>query len=349
MKKNVIKNIIGRPHTQKIQKLKNDELIKFLDYNKISLIVIYKDILKKIIFNTFRFINNLSTHIIKKENRHIKNVEAKYDTIAGSYIEKERKKNSFIAEINNDAFKVNGSHFESNRYYLRKIIEHLNPKSILEVGSGELTTFCEINKNLKKRDLHAIDVSWSRLYLGRKYANHKKVKLSSLSSSLANELPFKNNSIDLIYTSYCLEQTPNSLIEILREFERVSKKYVILLEPSFKFGTKLSRRYIKIKGYPRNYDEVINKTNFEIILNEPLPIKSYINGGELIILRKKNDGKKNNSKIVCPNCKNPLSKKNNFLICRNEKIAYPILDKIPLLKKSNGIRCDGIFKNLRFK
>ena len=118
---------------------------------------------------------------------------------------------------------------------------------------------------------------------------------------------------------------------------RVSKKYVIFIEPSYEFGSEVTRNHIYKKGYPIIKENLFNEKNYKIIFRNSVPIKSYINGTEIIIIKKNKISKnKNNNILICPRNKKILKIKKNSLICEEENIFYKIKKGISLLELDDG-------------
>ncbi|WP_457642103.1 methyltransferase domain-containing protein, partial [Persephonella sp.] len=105
-----------------------------------------------------------------------------------------------------------------------EIINKLIPKDVKTIldagcGSGTLTNFFDS----KKYDITGIDISDTAL----EYFKHKKVK-----GSISN-LPFEDNSFDLVICSDVLEHIPEKEFDqSIKELKRVSKKYILIISPN---------------------------------------------------------------------------------------------------------------------
>ena len=92
----------------------------------------------------------------------------------------------------------------------------------------------------------ALDIAFQRLEKGKKFLKKRKIRLDYIVKGDAANIPFADNSFDLIYTSHCIEQVPHLFNDILKECIRVSKNYVVLIEPSYEFGSK--SKYFELFG-----------------------------------------------------------------------------------------------------
>ena len=152
----------------------------------------------------------------------------------------------------------------------------------------------------------------------------------------ASDLPFKSNSFDMVYTTNCLEQIPELFLKSLKEIVRVSGNLIVIIEPSFQFGTKASKNNLIKKGYTK-----INKKYFEELGLKPvyrgaMNFSYYTTRTEIIILQKKNiKSREIKANFMCPVNKIKLEKKNNYMSDKNNNILYKVKDSIPLLCRSD--------------
>ena len=204
---------------------------------------------------------------------------------------------------------------------------------------GNVQTFIEILKkiNNNKYNAYAFDISLSRISLGRKLCKKRNTYL--FQSDLFN-LPFKDNSIDILYTLHSLEPNGGREVEALKELYRVTRKFLILYEPIYEFGNSKVKRHIKKNDYVRNLYKYCKELDFKIIEYKFLynSLHSSNNTGLIIIQKKIKKGSDNNVDFVCPitNCK--LIKDGNILTSKGKSgLIYPIINGIPSLVKSNAI------------
>lgn len=140
------------------------------------------------------------------------------------------------------------------------ILKRFDWNSLLDVGAGELTITSGIaNRFGKNKKYYACDIADKKIDQGKEYSKKKGVEIDAIPCS-ATKLPYKNNSFDMVITSHCLEQMPYNYKKAIDEVVRVSKKYVILFEPSFKHGSK----YQKFRMFCLNYARgVSNALDYE--------------------------------------------------------------------------------------
>lgn len=330
------------------QKIKESQIIRYLDSreintiknrHKVSFFFKIKRETKYFFYKLLNLFLNTNTLI---EPRSLEKVKIKYEKISGTYIKGYLNKNrSFYAEIENKkVVELRGGLENYYSGYLSNIIKETKVESFLEVGAGELTLIYDLLKKFKNKRFKvkgALDISFKRLDKGKKFLKKKGTILDYLAKGDAANLPFADNSFDFVYTSHCLEQVPHLFDNIVRECVRVAKKYVVFIEPSYEFGSSVTKDHIYRKGYPRISKKLFKQDSYKIILRTGLPIKSYINGTEIIIIKKVDKKKENLNKIFkCPSCKELLKKNKSKLICQKEKIFYRIKSEIALLEKNDS-------------
>ncbi len=228
------------------------------------------------------------------KSRQVSNVKKKYDTIAGSYLEDILKPNqNFIAQTKGKVFKVKGN---IKNYYascISKLIVITNSQKILDVGAGELTTYYLIKKILDKKKYsiikpYCLDLSLKRLMIGKNFLNSIGQNIDIVQSDAQN-MPFDDNSFDLVYTCHCLEQVPQIFEKCIREMLRVSKKYLILIEPSYELSNDITRKHIFKKNYIKINNKILNSLKKICIYKRyRMPLIQYVNGAEIVIITKLN-------------------------------------------------------------
>jgi ubiquinone/menaquinone biosynthesis C-methylase UbiE len=299
--------------------------------------------IKILTFNIRNFFSLNKTNLIN--SRSLESVKKKYDGIAGQYVrEYISSKNNYFCNLNSskDLYLIKGNPKKYYAKYLFNIIDLFKVKSLLEVGAGELTLLYDLIKNLKKnkkykkKEISAVDISYYRLLAGKNFLKKKRISIEYLIKADGANLPLQDNSIDLVFTSHCLEQVPNISKKIISELIRVSRKYVVLIEPSYDFGSQATRNRIFAKGYTKINEKILQNISGKVILRELIPYSSHLNNAELIIIKKKQMKSHKNKLFCCPVCKKSLRKSKNKLLCDKDNIYFNIESKINLLTNSDA-------------
>jgi ubiquinone/menaquinone biosynthesis C-methylase UbiE len=164
-------------------------------------------------------------------------IEISYDLQTGSYIDTMfnpdmvRHKKEYTLEI------------------ARIILSLCNPASILEAGVGEATTFSGVLENLGiEINSYGFDLSWSRLAYARKWLRGNGISNTSLCSGDLHNIPFMDNSIDVVYTSHSIESNGGNEEPIIKELFRVTRKYLLLLEPAYELANSEAKVRMESHG-----------------------------------------------------------------------------------------------------
>jgi ubiquinone/menaquinone biosynthesis C-methylase UbiE len=153
-----------------------------------------------------------------------KGIEISYDLQAGSYSDYALNNRDNVTLVANEMGEI-----------LKQYIHELN--TILDCGTGEMTTLTEVLQNLPTRiETLAFDISLSRIRAGREYvARTQGSAYNQIRSFVASMdgIPLANDSVDIVITSHALEPNHGREDQLLGELFRVSRGKVILFEPSW--------------------------------------------------------------------------------------------------------------------
>lgn len=275
----------------------------------------------------------------------------KYDLKAGDYVKQIKRayaspftiKSNYrgeITEIESDVF------FNEVTKYVKKYVFELSDEifSVVEIGAGEMTTLARTVASLDRTPsfLAALDISWSRLKVGREYAKELGVKIDKLVVGDIFKLPFSNRAFDVVFTHYALEQSPHRNEEALKELMRVTDKYLVLMEPAFELGSFEEKKNLLVRDYVRQIPLAIEKLGLNLTEYRRLSVGPYDNCAAVYVIKKsvQMDDQKDwveNNHYICPRTKEKLILKNGFLYAKKAGLAYPILDDIPCLLEKNAI------------
>jgi ubiquinone/menaquinone biosynthesis C-methylase UbiE len=262
----------------------------------------------------------------KNEKNTVEDILISYDFQSGSYIQ---------------SFSKNKEYIENYCGALAKLINEMNNvQSIIEVGVGEATTLNMLIKYLKNRpsNILGFDISWSRLKFGQELLKDFNITNVNLFTANLFEIPLLDNSIDIVYTSHSIEPNGGKEENALKELYRITKKYLILLEPSFEFGNDEAKARMKKHGYVTELYSTAKRLNYKIIEHRLFDYSSNpLNPTGLIIIEKMGTSS-NNPNLVCPISQTELLKYSDSLLYSKESfLAYPIIEGIPCLLKENSI------------
>ena len=236
--------------------------------------------------------------------------------------------------------------YQKSKKVLEPMIEEINSlkfKSLLDFGCGELTNFFTIVKNIdtKNKKFYANDLSFSRIYHGRKFLKNKiSIKLTCFANN-SIKLPLPDDSIDVVTTIHAIEPNKKDANKILKELWRISRKKLILLEPNNKLTEKMSKSKRKIinkrfkkHNYVLNLEDKIKKITSNYRILEIKDQFNVFNPASLFIVSK-NSKKKNKLNFLNPNNNKDVLKNNsNFCFSENTGELFPKINDIVIFNKN---------------
>lgn len=259
------------------------------------------------------------------DQNNLEDILISYDFQAGTYTK---------------GYKENPKNKDLYCAYLAEIINSLAEyDSVLEVGVGEATTMGVMLSKLKSKPkrTYGFDISWSRIKYAKKFIAELGIEDVELFTGDLFNMPLKDNSIDVVYTSHSIEPNGGREEEALRELYRVTNKYLVLLEPSYELASDEAKKRMKEHGYITNLYETARKLGYNIIEHRLFDISANPLNPTGVIIIKKEGIEKNNNPICCPVTKTDFIMKDNVYYSPESLLAYPIIDGIPCLIEQNAI------------
>ena len=272
---------------------------------------------------------------VKENTSEIINIS--YDFQAGSYVE--------IFE-NNPEPKIE---------YCKQLasdIEALGDvKTILLVGTGESITLTNLAKSLNNKNIcfYGIDISWSRIKFGMDFSKSQGVEGLNLFISDLFNLPFLDNSIDIVISNHSLEPNGGREKKAIQELMRVAKNYVVMNEPDYTRGNDEVKARIDHLGYVKNLADHSNSLGHNVIKDEPFKFSlNPMNPTRTTILKKSGEKNMIENVLACPVSKFPMEKYGDTYYSKESCLAYPIIGGIPCFLKESAIvatHFDDFFKD----
>jgi ubiquinone/menaquinone biosynthesis C-methylase UbiE len=267
----------------------------------------------------------------------MKYVEIAYDLQSGSYIEAMKDPEHFRIKSEKCA-------------EMAKIVEKFcpNPDSLLKAGVGEAVTLVPFLDcfTSKIENLHGFDISWSRTCHARKFLDSNSYPEVKLCTGTLQEIPFMDNSFDIIMTSHACEPNGGYEEEILRELFRVSAGYVCLFEPSYEFANEEGKERMIKHGYIKGLPDIAKNVGFEVLYNEKLKTSVNEMNPSAALILKKPKVVKAVPEYACPISKKQLVNFDNGYFSPDSYLFYPSICNIPTLRRENGIIASSIYNEL---
>ena len=275
---------------------------------------------------------NIIEHLKEEDINH--NIDdmvlISYDFQAGSYIKKSEENPEAElerADVYSEIFNNLGS-FDS----------------IMEVGVGEATTFSNVIKKLNNNKISSFgfDISYSRIQYGQQYLKSKNNYKSLLFTGNFLNCPIQNDMIDIVYSNHSLEPNRGNEKEILTELFRITRKYLVLIEPIYELAGEKGKSHMDKHGYVKNLHKIAQELGYKVIDYRILFEGDFqgVNNTGIVLIEKNSDelsSREDFSPFGCPITKLPLSLIKGHYFCKESLLLYPIVNNIPCLLPENAI------------
>lgn len=216
----------------------------------------------------------------------------------------------------------------------------MNCHSILEAGVGEARTLANVIPKMTNApvDILGFDISWSRIAVAKRYSKAQNVNAKLFVGNLL-EIPVLSNAIDVVYTSHSIEPNRGKGKEILSELYRITKHYLVLIEPSNELGSEQTRRRIEEHKYCKDLHKHAKELGLNVLeyrLFFDCAAEGYQNA-LMIIEKQVRKQLEQQAYFACPICKNSLIFHRGNYYCDQCFLTFPVIDDIPCLMSSHGI------------
>jgi SAM-dependent methyltransferase len=202
---------------------------------------------------------------------------------------------------------------------IAQVLSQLEIKTVLDAGTGEGTSLADIILALGSSSsisFSAFDISLSRLLYAQSFFKSKKVfpLVKKIFVSNLTQISLANSSVDLIMTFHALEPNGGYENQIVEELRRVTRKYLLLIEPSWEFACSQQKERMKQHGYVKDIPQVLKENGFKLIRHEPWGLDSNpLNVAALILAEKSN-------------CTNGVSGDFQYSLAGTNEKLIPVLD-----------------------
>lgn len=181
-------------------------------------------------------------------------VKTLYDDRSGRDVETFETKRNIVRAVNGQPQTVSRLEYLNKRWdEMASRLNEFEPRSVLEVGAGELTTMVPLSERVDA-EFTGIDLSFDRIVAGVEFFSARGASVVGLQAS-AYALPFAANSFDVVYTCHALEVMPRRFGTAIREALRVSRGNILLFEPTYELGSMAQkvrmRRVDYVRGIPK--------------------------------------------------------------------------------------------------
>jgi hypothetical protein len=270
---------------------------------------------------------NLIDHLEQIGLTRSEAIAISYDLQAGSYIQYAEDNKEYTDEYAGEIADIlNGL--------------AINAESIMEVGVGEATTLANVRTRLTfEPDSVGFDISLSRVLFGRKYfASNGKGSARFFVGDMFN-VPFQDNSIDIVYTSHSIEPNGGREREALSELYRVTGKYLVLLEPSYELATIDGKNRMDRLGYIKGMVDVASELGMKVVDYKLTKVcDNPLNPTAALLIEKDRNAQScRHADYCCPQTRKPLKLSQGCYWSESSLKVYPVFLDIPHLTDKHGV------------
>lgn len=182
---------------------------------------------------------------------------------------------------------------------IKQIVDFLNPVDIFEVGFGRGGKLLPLAAVYPDKRIGGIELSNSgfnevlKIIQNKNFSDELKknipfhlkdysnLKSINLFNGSAEKLPVGDKSYEFIYTSQALEQMEAIRDRVMLEIVRITKKYVLMIEPFRDWNsTGMHRNRVVSRNYfEAKIDDLAKYGLKPIYINRNIPSKIYMNVG----------------------------------------------------------------------
>ena len=259
-----------------------------------------------------------------------------YDLQAGTYVEGAR------------------AHPEENQRWCRQIADLIAPVfpkggSLLEVGVGEATTLAGVLAKLGGGRAFGFDISWSRIRVANNWLLEQSQSANLFVADLLN-IPFADNSIDVVYSSHSLEPNGGWEEEAIAECLRVARRALVLIEPLYELASPEAQARMRHHGYVRGLRDTAKRLGAEVVDYRLLEHtgNSLNPSGVLSLLKLASADTQLISPLIdeiwqCPLTGARLWKDGEGFVAQDQGLVYPVLQRVPLLRPEHAVVASNFY------
>ncbi|NLL52522.1 MAG: methyltransferase domain-containing protein [Peptococcaceae bacterium] len=272
--------------------------------------------------------------VSNEESNSWEDILISYDFQAGSYVDNYYENKEIIDDYCSEIGEV------VNRLELDQANNYL----ICEAGVGEATTLTNVSKVISDKFIkYGFDLSWSRIAVANKFVKEQGINDINLVVGDLFNAPYLDDSFDIVYTSHTIEPNGGREEEALKQLYRITRQYLILLEPSYELASEEGKNRMVKHGYIRNLYSKAQELGLEILEYRLFDvITNPLNPTALMVIKKpQSTDRIVKDPLCCPVTKSPICKKvtasGEVFFSERSLLSYPVIDSIPCLLPQNAI------------
>lgn len=163
-------------------------------------------------------------------------------------------------------------------------------------------------------------------------------------------IPVVDNAYDAVLSNHSLESNGGREREILEEMLRVSRRYLVLLEPDYENGCLEQQQRMDSFGYVRGLRSHLENLGARVLQDQPWDINlNPLNAASLIVAEKTNGENWNaavGQPLASPFSRESLQCREGYYYAENDGIAFPVINGFPCLLRDQGVVATHLTEDL---
>jgi hypothetical protein len=227
-----------------------------------------------------------------------------------------------------------------------RLFERLGGTTLLHGGTGEAKTISHVVEQMHNRPARVLgfDISLSRLLYGRRYARSLGMAGIEFFQGSLLAIPIRDQAFDIVFTSHSMEPNGGRERDILRELYRVSRRWLVLREPSYELGNAATRAHIEKHGYVRGIPEALAQLGYEVVEHGLFgEDENPRNQSALTVIRRRDEAgaadwdRETGHPYASPVSGAPLRRTGEAYYSEPDCLVFPVLSGIPCLLAGQGV------------
>lgn len=222
---------------------------------------------------------------------------------------------------------------------LARLLDELEVETVCDAGTGEGTTLAFVIDALRRPARFAgFDISVSRLLVGRRFLEARGCEVQLFAAELG-AIPLADGACDVVMTQHAIEPNHGSEDTIVGELARVTRRYVLLVEPSWELATVEQRERMRSLGYARGLPQALERAGLRILRHERwADDANQANPAALLLAERTTPGRVSaDLEWASPLSGLPLRRVPEGLYCDGDGFLFPSVSGIPVLRRRGAV------------
>ena len=265
-------------------------------------------------------------------------IELAYDLQAGTYTQG-------LAE--NDGLRLQKKQWGA---FIASLLLEYGARSAVEAGVGEASTLQYVADNAPLLQYAGFDLSISRLGFAARMMKQSAAGKARLFAGDLASIPLIDDAFDAVLTNHSIESNGGKEREILTQLLRVTRRFLILVEPDFERAGAEQRTRMERLGYVRDLPGHLRELGANVLRYDAWQLNpNPLNAASLIVAEKiggKHWNDSSDNVYASPFSGGKLVARTGCLYSEQDGMAFPVIGGFPCLLPSQAVVASNLQDNL---